>query len=352
MRQKDTLVDSIIKELEMQKDFLDGAKIKTIYLGGGTPSVLSASELNRIFEKIYQLFKIRRQPEITMEANPDDLSIDYLNELKKTPINRLSIGIQSFAEEDLLFMNRAHNAIEAKTGIEYAQDAGFDNLTIDLIYGSPTTTDEQWVKNLNTAFEYDIPHISCYCLTVEPKTALAQMMKKGVVKPMQEDKSIRHFEILTQNMKKYGYIQYEISNFAQANHFAEHNTNYWLGVPYLGIGPSAHSFNGASRSWNVANNSKYIKSIQADELPNTIENLTNVQMYNEYVMTSLRTLWGCDPAKIRKNFGKELMQYFNETILPFVNNQTVTSDGKSYFLTDKGRLLADNIAMELFYSKK
>ena len=349
-RQRDEMLLAILKEIDLQHDYLKEAEIDTIYLGGGTPSVLTAKDLNVLFKKIYSTFSISANPEITLEANPDDLSPEYLTELKNaTPINRLSIGIQSFSEEDLLWMNRAHNAIEARACIEYAQDIGFDNLTIDLIYGAPTTSDEQWVKNLKIAFEYDIPHISCYGLTVETGTALDSFIKKGKTAPVDEEKSARHFEILMSEMKRFGFIHYEISNFAQPDSFARHNSNYWLSVPYLGIGPSAHSFDGVSRQWNIANNPKYIKSLYEDIVPFTREDLTDVQRYNEYVMTTLRTIWGCDPSVIDIKFGKTFLKYFNKKVLQYIQNQTVVTDGKKYYLTDTGRLLADRIAMELFF---
>ena len=344
------MLNAILKEIELQKDYLGDSTIETIYLGGGTPSVLSSQELNILFRKIYSNFSIESEPEITLEANPDDLSSDYLKSLKNdTPINRLSIGIQSFSEEDLLWMNRAHNAIESRACIEYAQDIGFDNLTIDLIYGSTPTSDEQWIKNLKIAFDYDIPHISCYALTVEADTALDSFIKKGKTKPIEEEKSARHFEILMSEMKRFGYVHYEISNFAQQGCFAKHNSNYWMGVPYLGIGPSAHSYDGTNRQWNIANNAHYIKNLENNEVPFTREELTVAQRYNEYVMTTLRTVWGCDPSVIDHKFGKIYLKYFNQKVLQFIQNQTVMTDGKKYFLTDKGRLLADRITMELFY---
>ncbi len=344
------MLTAILTELDLQKDYLDGATIETIYFGGGTPSVLTVNDLNILFEKINTHFTIVDNPEITLEANPDDLSLDYLQALKQhTPINRLSIGIQSFSEEDLRWMNRAHNAIEAKMCIEYAQDIGFDNLTVDLIYGSPTTSDEQWLTNLQTVFDYGIPHISCYALTVEEGTALHSFVKNKKTPSVSDEHQARQFEILMDQMRRNGFLHYEISNFAQPDHFARHNSNYWLGVPYLGIGPSAHSFDGLNRQWNVAHNPNYIKQLQKNELPFTKEILTPEQRYNEYVMTTLRTLWGCDPSVIGKRFGQKFLKYFNQKIVEFVQNQTVTTDGKKYFLTDKGRLLADRIAMELFF---
>lgn len=350
MRLKDEMLTAILTELALQKDYLNGATLETIYLGGGTPSVLNVKELDNLFKKIYELFPVTEKPEITLEANPDDLSVEYLQDLKKhTPVNRLSIGIQSFSAEDLLWMNRAHNAIEARACIEYAQDAGFENLTVDLIYGSSTTSDEQWERNLQTVFNYDIPHISCYALTVEEGTALHNFVAKKKTPSVSEDHQVRQFEILMEEMRRNGYLHYEISNFAQPDHFARHNSNYWLGVPYLGIGPSAHSFDGTSRQWNVAHNPNYIKQLKDNQLPFTKEDLTPAQRYNEYVMTTLRTIWGCDPSVIGKRFGQNFLKYFNQKIVQFVQHETVTTDGKKYFLTDKGKLLADRISMELFF---
>lgn len=348
LRLKDEFLAALRQEMVLQRDYLQGEILETIYLGGGTPSLLSYDELMQLFEAIHANFRVSQDPEITLEANPDDLSSEYLTALRKTPVNRLSIGIQSFAEEDLRYMNRAHNAIEARACIEYAQDKGFDNLTVDLIYGSPTTSHKQWERNLNTIFEYDIPHVSCYALTVEPRTALENHVRRGLIRAPSEDKTAEQFETLMTLMRKYGYVHYEISNFAQPNRFARHNANYWRGVSYLGLGPSAHSFDGKSRQWNVANNAQYIKSIQTNQLPFTREELNLNQRYNEYVMTSLRTIWGCDPHYILENFGRKTLQHFNKQILPYVQNQTIETDDKCYFLTDKGRLLADGIAADLF----
>jgi oxygen-independent coproporphyrinogen III oxidase len=350
MKSKSELVVAIAEELDLQKDYLKNEPLETIYFGGGTPSVLTATELNFLFDKIYTLYKIAPNPEITLEANPDDLNFDYLKSLREeTPINRLSIGIQSFAEEDLRWMNRAHNAIEARMCIEYAQDAGFDNLTVDLIYGSPTTTDEQWLQNLQIVFDYDIPHISCYALTVEEGTALDNFVKKGKRPNVDEERAARHFEMLMDEMRRNGFLHYEISNFALPDRFARHNSNYWLGATYLGVGPSAHSFDGVSRQWNVAHNPQYVKALRDGNVPFTREDLTTTQRYNEYVMTTLRTIWGCDPIEINARFGKEYLKHFNQKIMQPIKNQTVTTDGKKYFLSDKGKLLADRITMELFY---
>jgi oxygen-independent coproporphyrinogen-3 oxidase len=344
------MLAAIYTELDLQQDYLKGASLETIYFGGGTPSVLTPSDLNNLFNKISTLFKWENNAEITLEANPDDLNDDYLKALRQqTPINRLSIGIQSFSEEDLRWMNRAHNAIEARSCIEYAQDAGFDNMTVDLIYGAPTTSDAQWLKNLQTVLDYDIPHVSCYALTVEDGTALHTLVEKKKTPSVSDEHQARQFEILMDEMHRHNFLHYEISNFALPNHFARHNSNYWLGVPYLGIGPSAHSYDGVNRQWNIAHNPNYIKSLKEGRVPATLEELTASQRYNEYVMTSLRTIWGCAPAVIGSRFGKNYLIHFNQKILQFIQNETVMTDGKKYYLTDKGKLLADRITMELFY---
>jgi len=345
------MVDAICREIELQKDYLGGAKLETIYFGGGTPSLLSQVELERIFEQIYRFHQVTEQPEITLEANPDDLSPSKLKELSASPINRLSIGIQSFAEEDLRFMNRAHNAEEAKKCILWAKEAGFNNLTIDLIYGSPTTSDEIWKKNLEQAIAFDIPHISSYCLTIEPQTALDHFVRSGKAKPIDEAQANRQFEYLIQHLQSNGFVHYEISNFAKPDCFAHHNSNYWKGVSYLGIGPSAHSFNGESRQWNIAHNAKYLKALQEENLAFEQETLSAEQRYNEYVMTGLRTIWGCDLDRVRK-FGKDYEQHFLKAVQTFLNNGNMIKKEENYSLSMSGKHLADGIAMELFYEEK
>lgn len=341
------MVESIIRELELRKDYLNGQPLQSIYFGGGTPSLLDEGDLIEIFNKIFQLHEVVDDAEITLEANPDDLTADKLRILADSPINRLSIGIQSFTDEDLQFMNRAHDAQEAAVCIKNAQDAGFNNLTIDLIYGTPTLSNAQWRENLQTIFDYNIPHISCYCLTVEPQTALAHFVEKGKAQPVDEDQAAAQFEILMMMMRKRGYDHYEISNFAKPGHYARHNSSYWLGEKYLGIGPAAHSFNGASRQWNVSNNAQYIKAIADDRVPCEQEHLSREQRYNEYVMTSLRTIWGASLDKVN-SYGISFKRHFLMMINPFLDNGTVTRRDDTFYLTDEGRLLADNIAAELF----
>ncbi len=341
------MLEAILKELELQKEYLNSEALATVYLGGGTPSLLSQKELLQIFEAINQHYSLAKDVEITLEANPDDLSRQKLQALKNTPINRLSIGIQSFFEEDLRFMNRAHSAQEAKECIKNARDIGFENLTIDLIYGSPTTSTANWKVNIQTAIDFQIPHIACYCLTVESGTALAHFVKKGKAQPVDEERAVRQFEMLMHSLKEAGYEHYEISNFAKPSWYSRHNSGYWLGAKYLGIGPAAHSFNGTSRQWNIAHNSKYIKALQRGNLFFEKETLSQEQQYNEYILTALRTKWGCCLSKI-KNWGKDIEIHFKKEIL-FQQRAGLIKEEKGIFtLTNKGKLLADKVALDLF----
>ena len=344
MQQKGDMVGAILKELELQRDYLNGEKIKTIYLGGGTPSLLDGNELNSIFKKINEIHRVTADAEITLEANPDDLTLEKIKELADSPINRLSIGVQSFSEADLKFMNRAHNSCEAIDCIKNAKKMGFENLTIDLIYGTPTMTDEQWEANMNQVFEFEIPHLSCYCLTVEPNTALDHFVKKKKAKPVNDEQAARQFEQLIDRCEQEGYDHYEISNFGKPDCYSKHNSAYWLGEKYLGIGPAAHSFDGQSRQWNIANNSKYITSLKEEKLLFEKEKLTAESRYNEYVMTSLRTIWGTDFNKIENTF----QPHFLKEIEPYLQSDHVKKSEQKFLLTKKGKLLADKIAMELF----
>lgn len=355
LKQQPEMVAAILQELEGRKAYLENQPLTSIYFGGGTPSLLNEVELNSIFEKIYSLFEVKSNAEITLEANPDDLTIEKLQALRQTPVNRLSIGIQSFAEVDLRFMNRAHSATEAKICIENALNAGFENLTVDLIYGSPTTSDAQWIENIQTVINYNIPHISCYALTVEPKTALDHFVKIGKAPAVDEEQAARQFEMLMEILKTNGYEHYEISNFAKPDRYARHNSSYWSGAHYLGIGPSAHSFNGTSRQWNVANNADYVRGWEDGRI-GKLENqaaffekeiLTPAQRYNEYVMTSLRTMWGTQLSHIQA-FGVGFEQHFLTIAEPFITKKWVTRKDNTFTLSDEGKLLADFIAAELF----
>jgi putative oxygen-independent coproporphyrinogen III oxidase len=342
------MTDAILKELELQKDYLKGETVQSIYLGGGTPSLLDQKELTAIFNKIYELHEIVENPEITLEANPDDLNLEKLQILRDTPINRLSIGIQSFSEADLKYMNRAHNAEESKICIDLALKMGFENLTVDLIYGSPTTSDIQWQENMQRIFDYGVQHLSCYNLTVEPGTALDHFVKNKKAKPVDEEQSARQFEMLIEASERAGYIHYEISNFAKEGWYSKHNSAYWQGKPYLGIGPSAHSFDGNSRQWNVAHNAKYIKSLGSNVIPFEKEILTPEQQYNEYILTGLRTIWGCDIRKVEA-IGLVYKNNFLKLISDYIAKGQVDEKNGIYSLSKQGKLLADRIAMELFF---
>lgn len=355
LRQKGAMVEAIVRELEVQKDYLQGAPLSSIYFGGGTPSLLDAGELEQIFSKIHQLHSVQADAEITLEANPDDLSLEKLQALRNSPVNRLSIGIQSFAEEDLRFMNRAHNAQEARACIENALSTGFENLTLDLIYGAPTTSHEQWARNLDTIFQYPIPHLSAYCLTVEPKTALDHFVRQGKAAPVDEEHANTQFLYLMEACQAQGYEHYEISNFAKPGRYARHNSSYWLGEPYLGIGPSAHSFNGQSRQWNVANNAKYLKILTEDDITKLsdtglfeLEELSPATRYNEYVMTGLRTIWGCDLQKMELLF----QDFFLKNVQKFILTGSIVVSGQKYRLSNTGKIMADYIASELFFIEK
>lgn len=348
LRHKTDLLSALQQEIALRHEYLATPHLSTIYIGGGTPSLLTLAELQALFQTINTYFVIAPDAEITLEANPDDLTKEKIAQLRQTPINRLSIGIQSFDEADLQFMHRAHNTQQAQNCIQLAQEAGFHNLSIDLIYGSPTTSNAIWQHNLERVFGFRIPHISAYCLTIEPKTALEHFVKHQKVAAPNEEQAAQQFEILCQMTQEAGYQHYEISNFCLPNQHARHNTSYWQGKHYLGIGPSAHSFNGHSRQWNIANNAKYIEKIGQKQIPAEIEQLTLNNQYNEYVMTSLRTIWGSNLQYIQEQFGAEFQTHFLQHILPFEQERYVMREKQHFRLTFKGKLLADKIAMNLF----
>ena len=348
MKMKVDFVKAIIQEIELRKDVFANKFISSIYFGGGTPSLLSKEELDMIFEKLYKSFTIDADAEITLEANPDDLTFDKILQLKDTPINRLSIGVQSFRDEDLKYMNRAHTAIEALNSIKLAQDLGFQNITIDLIYGTPGMSNEDWKYNLRKSFALNLPHISSYALTVEEKTPLYYQILKKNIGPVDEQQSADQFKILMDEMLRYGYEQYEISNFCKDNSYSRHNTSYWKKNHYLGLGPSAHSYFGNSRLWNVSNNVKYIKALSASRLPLSKENLNTQDMYNEYVMTSLRTKWGCSLIEIEKYYSRSYLNYFKVQIKGYEINGYIIENKGVYTLSEKGKLIADRITSDLF----
>jgi len=348
MKKKDEMVLALAKEIVMRKNEFSTEIVETIYFGGGTPSVLSNDEINFLISEVYNNYKVVENPEITLEANPDDLSTERIFELSKSPINRLSIGIQSFYEEDLQLMNRAHNSAEAINCLTEATKY-FDNISLDLIYGIPGLTDEMWKKNIETALSFGIPHISSYALTVEPKTALRKLIDTGKIAEPQDEVASNHFMILVETLQKNGFIHYELSNFGKEGYFSKNNSAYWLGKKYIGIGPSAHSYDGEKRGWNIANNSLYLKSIQNDELPLETETLTISDRYNEYIMTGLRTIWGVSLERIETEFGLEYLDYLKKQSQKFLDDDLLSIENNILKPTAKGKFLTDGIASDLFY---
>ena len=347
LKKKDELLNCLVKEISLRKKELKGDLIESIYFGGGTPSLLSTEEIQVLIDAVYNNFKVVENPEITLEANPDDLSEEKIIELSQSPVNRLSIGIQSFFEYDLKLMNRAHNVHEAKKCLEIATKY-FDNISVDLIYGIPDCSNEQWLANIRTALSFGIPHISSYALTVEPETALASFVKKGIIKNVDDDKAEEQFVILTDELSKAGFIHYELSNFGKNDFFSRNNSSYWLGKSYLGIGPAAHSFNGKQRSWNVQNNAIYIKKITQNKLPIQRETLSVTDRYNEYVMTGLRTIWGVSLEKINKDFGANYVKYLQMQSEKFITQELLYIENNILKTTKKGKFLSDGLASDLF----
>ncbi|MDR6301961.1 radical SAM family heme chaperone HemW [Mesonia maritima] len=347
LKKKTPLINAICTELILRKNEIQNT-IETIYFGGGTPSLLTAEEIQQIFTTIHNNFEVSSEAEITLEANPDDLSEEKIKELSTTKINRLSIGVQSFFQDDLTLMNRAHNSTEALKAIELSKKY-FDNISIDLIYGIPEMSNKKWKENLAIALELNVPHISSYALTVEPNTALKTFIEKGKIKPVNEKKAKEHFEILVATLTNTGFVNYEFSNFGKTGYFSQNNTAYWMGKSYLGIGPSAHSFDGKKRSWNVNNNSKYIKAIQQEKLPLETEELSKTDRYNEYIMTRLRTIWGVSVEEIQQEFGEKYAEYFLKESAVLFQKELLQSEEKKITITPKGKFLSDGIAASLFF---
>ncbi len=369
MGKREAMVLALQKELSLRKDEFKDEVVETIYFGGGTPSVLTSEEINSIIQTVYTHYQVAEHPEITLEANPDDLASATLSQrevnersrkmvversrnhvfedYKKAGINRLSIGIQSFFEEDLKLMNRAHNAQEAEDCIREAKQY-FDNISIDLIYGIPDMTNERWIQNIEKALSFGVPHISSYALTVEPKTALASFIKKGIIKNVDDAAAQEHFNILLDKMEEAGFESYEISNFGKPGFFSKNNTAYWQQKKYIGIGPSAHSFDGERRGWNINNNPKYIKAIENNELPSEVEVLSKTDQYNEYVMTGLRTIWGVSLDRIQDDFGEEFHSYILKQADKYLKEHLLVVANNTLKATKKGRFLADGIAADLF----
>lgn len=349
LKNKDALVKSILIELDNRINYLPNKTIETIYFGGGTPSLLSEKEIFQILEKLYKLYNVSNNAEITLECNPDDLSDEKLKELKRLEINRLSIGLQSFDEEELIWMNRAHTAKESESSVKRAQDRGFENITIDLIYGSKFSNLTSWKKTLDKAIALQVPHISSYNLTIEEKTKLGHDFKVKKEAAIDDEKSSEMFLEMIDRLEKNEFIHYEISNFGKEGFFSKHNSNYWKGEHYLGLGPSAHSFDGTSRQWNVSNNNLYIKYLEEkSEAYFEKEILTETERFNEYILTSLRTIWGINLDYLKTNFSSDFVNNFLNQIQEYIKQETVVVKDKTYTLTEKGKLLADKIASELF----
>ena len=348
LKKKDEMVLAIANELKLRKSEFENEIVETIYFGGGTPSVLQVADLRFLIDTVYENYSVIENPEITIEANPDDLTEERIIELSHTKINRLSIGIQSFFEDDLKQMNRAHNSEEAKKCLAIATNY-FDNISLDLIYGIPGMSNEKWKKNIEIALSFGIPHISSYALTVEPKTALHKLIQTGKIEKPNDDIAQEHFSILVEQLEANDFIHYELSNFGKENYFSKNNSSYWLGKKYIGIGPSAHSYNGISRSWNVSNNSLYIKALQENQLPNEEEILTITDCYNEYIMTGLRTIWGVSLDKIEQDFGIVYTDYLMKQVQKYLNDDLVFIDKNVLKPTKKGKFLTDGIASDLFY---
>jgi oxygen-independent coproporphyrinogen-3 oxidase len=350
LQYKDELLQALIKELKLQKDYLQSETIETIYFGGGTPSLLSDSEIASLINTITNIHTVSSNAEITLEANPDDLTKAKLQSLKNTPVNRFSIGLQSFFDDDLQWMNRVHRATEAEASVKRAQDTGFENLTVDLIYGYPLLTDQKWKFNLDKVFELGVPHVSAYSITVEPKTALATFIKQKKQPGMSDEQSTTQFIYLMDAMQQQGFEHYEISNFCKPGYYSRHNSNYWQGVKYLGIGPSAHSYNGETRQWNIANNAKYMQSLSIGTIPAETEHLTETNRLNEYIMTSLRTARGLD-LTILNTIAAAAANPLLTAAQEFFDKEWIIKKDEVIYLTQTGKLYADHIAAELFFEE-
>lgn len=349
LKLKSNLVEAILTEIDLRLPYLKNKNIETIYFGGGTPSLLSEKELFLILEKLYKTYNVSSHAEITLEANPDDLSIDKLKELKRLEINRLSIGLQSFNDEELIWMNRAHTAAESEASVKRSQDKGFENISIDLIYGSKFSNLTNWKKTLDKTISLDVKHISSYNLTIEDKTKLGHDFKVKKEMAIDDEKSSELFLEMIDRLEKNKFIHYEISNFGKENWFSNHNSNYWKGIDYIGFGPSAHSFDGVSRQWNISNNSLYIKNVNdTNESYFEKELLSEVDQFNEYILTSLRTIWGIDAEVLKNKFSSEIIDSFNRNINTYISKGMVTFTNNQYVLTSNGKLFADRIASELF----
>ena len=345
-KNKDEVLDAIENEIKQKGQATDEA-ISTIYLGGGTPSILDVNEINSIIKRIYKEFNVESEAEITIEANPDDLNKEKIINLSLTEINRLSIGVQSFIDKELKIMNRAHDSKKALNSIEISKKY-FNNISIDLMYGVPESTLESWIYNLDTVSQFDINHISSYALTLEPKTALESFVRKLVVEMPEEELVYDQYNLINKKLEPLGFINYEVCSFAKENFFSKNNSAYWLRKKYIGIGPSAHSFDGKSRSWNISNNKKYIDQIKKGKSFYKKEKLSKVDQYNEYVMTGFRTIWGVSANFIENNFNSKFKNYFTDRIQKHIDQKNIIVKDDIYTTTNEGRFLADGISSDLF----
>jgi oxygen-independent coproporphyrinogen-3 oxidase len=339
-------IDALLNEAETRQNYLSDEVVSTIYLGGGTPSVLSLKEISRILTRLRNLFQLDDNCEITIELNPDDTAAAYLKGLKKLKVNRLSLGIQSWRDEDLVLLNRRHSASQAEKALKTAINSGFENVTIDLIYGIPGMSLSNWAENLDKSFSFGIKHLSAYHLTIEPGTVFGKMKERGLLSEIDEEDSNRQFSILIEKAEKAGFIHYEISNFGKEGYLSQHNTNYWRQINYLGLGPSAHSFNNYSRQWNIKNVNSYISSIKNNKPFFEGEELSVRTRFNEYIMTSLRTMWGLDLDFVEKTFEKEGVDYIINMARKFKDYGLMKQENKNLVLTNQGKMISDNIISE------
>jgi len=340
-------IDALVKESAIRREYIGNEIISTIYIGGGTPSLLSVKEIQSILDNIRKLYSVEENCEITMEMNPDDIGKDYLNDLKNSDVNRISLGIQSWRDSDLRLLNRRHNVAQAVYALEETIKTGFKNVTIDLIYGIPGLTSQDWSSNLDFSFSFDIKHLSAYHLTIEPGTVFGKMKEKGLLSEIEEEESNTQFHILIDKAESAGFVHYEISNFGKPGFFSMHNSNYWRQVNYLGLGPSAHSFNGCSRQWNVRDVKKYIKAVNSGSLLFEREELDKRTRFNEYIMTSLRTMWGIDLDYVERTFDKEGYDYIINLAGKFIDYGLMKPDKKTLMLTNQGKMISDNVISEL-----
>ena len=345
-KKRGEVLNAIENEIAQKARYLN-EKISTIYFGGGTPSILDVKQINSIINKIYQEFKVEENVEITLEANPDDLETNKVIDLSKTKINRLSIGVQSFINRELKAMNRAHDSKKAMKSLELSKKY-FDNISIDLIYGVPDSTLETWAYNLEVTMGFDVNHVSTYALTIEPKTALESFVRKLIVDMPKEGLIYKQYNLINEKLEPRGFVNYEVCSFAKENFFSKNNSAYWLRKKYIGIGPSAHSFDGKSRSWNISNNKKYVEHINDGRSYHKREELTTIDQYNEYVMTGFRTIWGVSAEFLETNFNLKFKDYFIEKIQKHIDQKNIVLNNNVYTTTKKGRFLADGIASDLF----